>query len=317
MARARLFRRQVMLPLVALVVVLAAIAGLVAYGRGGSNPLAGAPASPPRASTPAPAAAAASSAGPAPRTPLPAGSPSGAATSPKRDCPAVAAFGFRGSGEADAQDPSSNGWSGPVLTAVVERARQLRFADGADFSLVPVQGVDYQAISPSNFLTFTVGLTGSVQDGITKGLAAVAAEVAGCQGKTHAVLMGYSQGAMVARAVAQQAPAGTVGGVFLLGDPEQKPYADGVQGAGSAGSGIVRTLFGTSTDSYYALPIARVSVCHGGDPVCQFSPAAVASPAGGQAHSSYGSTPAELTVLATDLANVARRAAGFAAGTPS
>jgi pimeloyl-ACP methyl ester carboxylesterase len=155
-----------------------------------------------------------------------------------------------------------------------------------------------------------------VQDGVTKGLAAAAQAVAGCQGKTKLVLLGYSQGAIVARDVAQQAPAGTVGAVFLLGDPDQEPGADGVQGGGASGQGIVRALFGTGTDTYYALPIVRFSFCHSGDPICQFTPAGLADPAGGTAHASYGSDPAELSTLAQVLTSIARTAAGLPASQP-
>ncbi len=232
-------------------------------------------------------------------------------------CVPLRALAFRPSGDVPAADPESNGYAGAALTNIIKTSRSQHFRDGGDFADVPVYGVPYEAISPANLFSFALGLSASVQDGVTKGVAAIKSEVVGCQGITHFIVIGYSQGAMAARGVALAAPAGTVTGAFLLGDPDQVAGAQGVYGPGNVGSGFARAIWGSSTDAFYKLPIIRFSYCHSADPICNFNFFGLFSAAGGTAHSDYSVDPGERVSLAEDLDNVARLAVGLPLANPS
>ena len=203
-------------------------------------------------------------------------------------CPAAVVIPARGSGDpavAPQQygNSRSDGYEGPLLRTLLTATYQ----DDSSIASVPVvtTGSGYRAVSvPEGTANRSFGVS------IASGVAAViarydrvsAAGGLGCRPK--AVLVGYSQGAAVVRAAAVAlAPRRVVTAVMLFGDPQQRPSAPGVVGAGSTGSGVwrdpgVAQVSGMPTagiDAYYQLPgLRRWALCHSRDPVCDFGPGA-------------------------------------------
>ncbi len=221
-------------------------------------------------------------------------------------CAPVQVLGFRGSGETEVDDGSlSNGWSGGELQNLIDAARSVSYGDGFQMASVPVIGVDYPAIAPSQFAGASPdlpALQSSVAAGVADGLSLIRTLSAACTGHTAFLLAGYSQGMIVVHELALAAPAGTVQGVFGVGDPDQMPGGHGVSGTGASGDGIYRYL-GYSSDSFYSLALDNWTDCHTGDPVCDFSVANLESPGGAAAHS-YGATSTERSQLGRAMADV-------------
>lgn len=213
--------------------------------------------------------------------------PAGAAI-PGGTCPAAVVIPARGSGDP-AVGPQqygasrSDGYEGPLVATLLTAT----YRDDPSVASVPVvtTGPGYRAVSvPEGTANRSFGLS------IATGVAAVVARYdavsagggRGCAPK--AVLVGYSQGAAVVRAAAVAlAPRRVVSAVMVFGDPQQRPSAPGVVGAGSLGSGVwrdpvVASASGVPTvgiDAYYQLPgLQRWALCHPRDPVCDFGPGA-------------------------------------------
>ncbi|KQO98669.1 hypothetical protein ASF30_11445 [Leifsonia sp. Leaf264] len=133
---------------------------------------------------------------------------------------------------------------------------------------------------------------------------------------TKFIAIGYSQGAMAARALIQQKPTWFAGSV-LVADPYQKPNAEGVSGEGAWGNGIARTgLMIALTrlasakpsatalsrlDSYYDTSATKTSYCHKIDLVC------TSVPWGGADHLTYFHDRDERTAQAAELATLVKR----------
>ncbi|MFC5931227.1 cutinase family protein [Cryobacterium melibiosiphilum] len=215
-------------------------------------------------------------------------------------CAAVTVLAFRGSGEtnvvpavtshagADVVYPGSalvtNGWEGPTLQRLIGQ-----LAPQADAASIPVVGVGAPdstnpfgypavAVDPTDVLT----LAASAQAGavaaelIIKRTKATAAAT-GCAFAPRFIAVGYSQGALAARVLAQLNPTDVVGAV-TIGDPAQKPDAAGNVGAGASGDGLLRWLapyFGDRFDGVYGQDTATAALCHAGDPVCDFGWASI------------------------------------------
>ncbi|MFC9420017.1 VWA domain-containing protein, partial [Bacillus mobilis] len=85
------------------------------------------------------------------------------------------------------------------------------------------------------------------------------------------IVIGYSQGAMAARALAGYPD---VVGVLNLGDPEQSRFAAGNEGTGAKGEGVIRFKYpGLKSvfDSYDNNSVEdKIALCHKDDPICDF-----------------------------------------------
>ncbi|WP_166791841.1 PKD domain-containing protein [Cryobacterium frigoriphilum] len=218
-----------------------------------------------------------------------------AAVAADSTCAPVTVLAFRGSGETNlvpavttsaganyayaGSDLITNGWEGPTLQRLIGQ-----FAPEAVAAGIPVLGVGapdaphlpgYPAIAADP--TEVASLSASAQAG------AVAAELiikkakstaaaSSCAYAPRFIAIGYSQGALAARVLAQLNPIDVVG-VVTIGDPTQQPNAVGNVGTGAAGDGLLRWLsphFGDTFDGVYAQNTATAALCHAGDPVCDF-----------------------------------------------
>ncbi|WP_299576229.1 cutinase family protein [uncultured Williamsia sp.] len=208
------------------------------------------------------------------------------AVTPTSGCPATVVIPARGSGDPAVAPQQygagrSDGYEGPLLSRLLTAT----YRDDRSIAAVPVvtTGPGYRAVSvPEGTANHSFGasIASGVAAVIARYDAAAAAGGPGCRPK--AVLIGYSQGAAVVRAAAVVlAPRRVVSAVMLFGDPQQRPSAPGVVGAGSTGSGVwrdpaVALASGVSTvgiETYYQLPgLQRWSLCHDRDPVCDFGP---------------------------------------------
>jgi uncharacterized repeat protein (TIGR02543 family) len=216
-------------------------------------------------------------------------------------CPPIAILAFRGSGDKNiegattldgsdhkyAHGVKSNGWEGPVLSHVFMRYANRTsdtWPEGFSLDKVPIKGVGYDgktgypaiaaSFDPVNWKKILPRLVDSSNQG-----ARYAEEIIsgyrqkGCNTKFIAV--GHSQGAMAARTLAQDDSKDIVG-VVDFGDPLQKPNAEGNQGAGADGQGLVRYFMVSAqgiqqADSYYDLDMPKASLCHAGDPFCDYN----------------------------------------------
>lgn len=229
-----------------------------------------------------------------------------ASTAQAADCsPGVTVVGFRGSGEGKASHGDvSNGWSGPMLTKIIDRARKITYTDGSSFSTVPILGVPYPAIPMSEFADNKQDLFESTEKGRLQGIKALQDARQECESMKF-ILMGYSQGVIVARQVATSVPQDWVVGVFGVGDPAQKPNGDGVRGDGRSGNGVYRAIAGSQVDDFYSRDVEYASYCHSSDPICDFTEFSKIA-TGGAFHGSYGKDYSELSEMALIVAAWAR-----------
>lgn len=251
-------------------------------------------------------------------------------------CPAAVVIPARGSGDPVVAPQQygttrSDGYEGPLLSTLLTAT----YRDDTSIAAVPVvtTGPGYRAVSvPEGTAnrSFGVSIASGVAAVIARYDAVSAAGGFGCRPK--AVLVGYSQGAAVVRAAAVAlAPRRAVTAVMLFGDPQQRPSAPGVVGAGSTGSGVwrdpgVALASGVSTvgiETYYQLPgLQRWALCHDRDPVCDFGPDAdfagdphktylqpdqLFVPAAGQAPSSQTELQVAVATLRGYIAGATRR----------
>ena len=130
-----------------------------------------------------------------------------------------------------------------------------------------------------------------------------ASQPAGCP-KTKWVLVGYSQGAMVARWVDDAVPS-KVASRYLVGDPFQKGNQPGTRGGGANGTGVMRWNYPWASqhlDSYYSTrPSDASTFCHNNDPVCDFGLY------GTEPHANYFTEDSEKKTEGRVLANIVNR----------
>jgi len=242
-----------------------------------------------------------------------------AAAAQPADCKKVELVTFRGSGEGKADDgDKSNGYSGPTLQAIIDAARKRTSPTGFTLDGVPVYGVPYPAVPFEEFFSKEQDLWDSMEYGRLFGLGYINKRHTECKDAgTHFVLVGYSQGALVARQVAEDLPADLVGGVFAIGDPAQKAGAPGVTGSGASGNGSYRLLIEkdgiAGTDAFYDLGLPSYLFCHQGDDVCDTTLASW-PPFSLAPHLNYGKTTTERNALADELSALAEQATS---GTPA
>jgi cutinase len=153
--------------------------------------------------------------------------PPAAASAREETCTDVTVIGVAGSGQG--------GGTGPQVRAVADRVEGILTAARRTVS---VRALDYPAID----LVRTLGLAlfdgryrESVDAGITNLEAEVIATTAACP-ETAVVIIGYSQGAQVARnTLSRLSPAARVAAVALIADPTTT-LDDGVVRIGAVGS---------------------------------------------------------------------------------
>ena len=193
--------------------------------------------------------------------------PSSASAAPT-NCVPVAMMAMRGSSEEPippatySPNQVSNGYEGAIITRLLwgltwhygtDPALKdipvigLTSADGYVAAGLPESGI-YGALSPgSDFFTSAVNGAAAV---INKMDSFQATQDAACP-KTKWVLLGFSQGSMVARWAYAEAP-NRIASLYLIGDPFQEPNKQGNIGNGNGGSGVITALI---TGDY--TPISR------------------------------------------------------------
>lgn len=194
------------------------------------------------------------------------------------ECRDVAFLGLRGSGEARDAHRGYGDIVGPVRDEVARIAadRGLTFAD---------MPVDYPALAVEGDGEWSLlkDLTASSLDGgslflsgaaLGEGLLTAKLNLIHslCGGRTDVIVVGYSQGAMVAHGALAELPpevADLVIGVDLIADPWRAPATlDPAAPVAPPGQGIARALLAAPPTSE-GLVAAR-SWCHEGDPVCDW-----------------------------------------------
>lgn len=244
-------------------------------------------------------------------------------------CNPVALVPIRGSGEKQESAYSystaaqNTSWEGGTLRRLLKKF----YDDNPDLAHVPIVEVSesegYPAVSVDNAKEAKAAKLAdspvyqSSQKGVKATLDAmlsfqVAKNPANCK-QTQFVLIGYSQGAMVAREVAKTMP-DWVSSTFLYGDPWQKPDADGTTGTGKGGNGMFRFHYPTwhkAKDSYYtASGFDRRSLCHQNDVICGVGAKSGWDAVNGEIeqHLNYFKDPAEVSTESNTLASAVKAA---------
>ena len=196
---------------------------------------------------------------------LPTVSPAGAATF---KCAPVAILTLRGSGE-----PAG---SGPVLDGILEEVRRTTLTDGYSPADVPVYPVPYPAVPAEQYLsTDRTDLLESIDEGVLFSSVIMDAYLEQCGATSRFLLMGYSQGVIVAREIATRYPQAQIAGVFGVGDPAQHGGEPGINGVGRDGDGIYRWLLSSEDstsrlDEFYGAGVPYSMWCHADDWICNF-----------------------------------------------
>lgn len=193
------------------------------------------------------------------------------------ECTPVVVIALRGSGEQSVgpQPYGSQGWEGETLQRLLE-VSDLQGAPILDIAApaYPASAINFPEMSTAQDLHEAIQSSGDGAVAAAQAYVDFPRQV-GCKDPL-AVMVGYSQGAMAARAAAEilneHTPSmwdgGPVKAVFLAGDPLQKANSEGNVGTGSNANGIGRAI-SQEFDSYYSLPgITRYSLCHDNDLVC-------------------------------------------------
>lgn len=226
------------------------------------------------------------------------------------DCSPLVVIAFRGSGEGNLAPGvtgnegapyqygdsalTTNGWEGITLTGLFDELSRTTY-EGFDAATIPVVPVGpASAESPYGYDAIMAVLEASslgsaltyessqLLYSATRGAEAAThlmhdyiERSEGCPVIPQFIVTGYSQGAMAARHTAELNPA-QVAGVVNIGDPYQLAEAPGVRDLGATGTGLIRWKAnddqGAALDNFYARDGLLSSICHAGDPICEFSP---------------------------------------------
>lgn len=227
------------------------------------------------------------------------------------DCAPLVAIAFRGSGEANLAPQArsnagqpyrygtselvTNGWEGATLRGLFSELSTTTYTEDFRADSIPVVPVGpagenepfgYDAIeavteasSVDSALTFSKSrLLVSAARGAEAASHVIQSYLKkseGCPVLPKFVIVGYSQGAMAARHTAELNPESVLG-IVNIGDPYQKPKGTGVRAGGLDGTGLIRWKADdqqkTQLDGYYGIKEFKSSICHSGDPICEFSP---------------------------------------------
>ncbi|MBT0567708.1 alpha/beta hydrolase [Williamsia sp. CHRR-6] len=249
-----------------------------------------------------------------------------ASTATGSGCAPVAIVALRGSGENGpgviiprryTPTVATAGWEGTIASRLLsEFYRSTPTAAGTPIVQVPGGPGGYPAVKVSlvdDVVTEPLQanpLYRSAQAGVRRALAEMArfrAARPDCA-STRFVLIGHSQGAMVARGVALAAPE-QVAGLLLYGDPFQLPGRATTAGPGRFGTGALRLRYGGQApliDRFYRLRVPLREVCHRDDAVCGVTPLGIALSIKGYPgpHDTYaqGDTAAARAERAADVA---------------
>lgn len=203
------------------------------------------------------------------------------------DCTPVVIMPIRGSDETSAgpvtyDGKSYEGWEGPTLRRFLKEF--YTFPESRGVPIVEV-GADYPAVAVDVWAEIRNGVISldrspvhkSAQKGAQAAIKALDAtalryRLAGCP-IPKVVLVGYSQGMIAARSVAETLKStGIIAGVYGVGDPLQKPDADsGVMGERSNGEGIFRFHYRgmqPTWDKFYSGGWENYTICHNEDFIC-------------------------------------------------
>ena len=227
-------------------------------------------------------------------------------------CTPVGIMTFRGSNEQKAQPVNSygvvsDGWEGDTLKKLINKYAALVNSKSPALSSVPVIGVSANVLSRQSAtgtvtfgypaanvpgawgISFAQALMDAAKPGAAFGQSVVDGEAAALQlmynfdqqqpancPNTKWILLGYSQGAMVARAVFNEAPS-RVASMYMVADPLHIPGMKGDVNFGresAPGKGVISTLFrgdaGTLFSSWNNVSDDSVNWCLGRDLVCDY-----------------------------------------------
>ncbi|KQO98500.1 cutinase family protein [Leifsonia sp. Leaf264] len=226
---------------------------------------------------------------------IPAAAPDASAST---GCKPVAVIAFRGSGEKNLVETVTsnagkdhrygktnlvtNGWEGWRLKGMLEEYAPITYKDGFKADSVPViaiappdstTDVGYPAVEAWTevFSKLNGSAVAGTNAAVKKMTAFKASQPAGCPSPQF-IAVGYSQGAMAARLLAQANPKSVIG-VIDIGDPYQKPDSAGNEGSKKAGNGFMRwnyPFLQSTIDKFYGESFAKAAICHDGDVICDF-----------------------------------------------
>ena len=225
-------------------------------------------------------------------------------------CAPLVVLAFRGSGEANLtpgvtsnagapyrygeSDLVTNGWEGVTLRGLFDELSRTEYEGlrGDGIPVIPIgpasddEPFGYDAIpavlEASSFDSALSYSSSRLLHSASRGAEAATHLIRdylraseGCPILPSFVAVGFSQGAMAARHTAELNPESVLA-VLKIGDPYQKPNAPGVRSDGSGGIGIIRwkadETQAAALDAYYGGRELTSSICHAGDPICDFTP---------------------------------------------
>ena len=196
--------------------------------------------------------------------------PAASSAEKKIECAPVVMLTARGSGE-----PLTD-THGPTLRRMVDAIQETKLKDGFDGGTILDYPIPYLAVGMEQYVTKdeTPDLFDSVDYGVIFGQSLADVIEESCPG-TKFLLLGYSQGVLVARRLAEDLGKERVAGVIGVGDPAQKGDMPSISGGGRHGDGLFRWLIsdeddGASTDSFYDAGIRYSMWCHAQDWICNF-----------------------------------------------
>jgi hypothetical protein len=225
--------------------------------------------------------------------------PPATAASTAAGCPSVIFLGAAGAGEltaGHAPSPAETTYLGSELSSVLSLLKRQLPGTTINSAAVSYDPAEMSALRPT--LAQVVGLPGSVSawygqqatgyvnsvaGAVTRARTQLLTRAAICP-SSQFLLAGYSQGATVMHRLltsleAQASPVSArIAGVLLIGDADRVAGSAGTE-TGTATSGEGFTAAAGPAGSSQPVPAGfagrTVSVCDQGDPVCDFSPAAL------------------------------------------
>ncbi len=229
----------------------------------------------------------------------------------------------RGSGE------SLEKGHGPTLGQLVDELHGTTLKDGFDGASVPAKAIPYPAVPTEQYIGgkdhLSLDLFDSVDYGVIIGASMIDSVLEDCP-DTRFLLVGYSQGVIVARELAEARGPERIAGVVGVGDPAQHGDMPNINGGGKRGAGIYRYMISdtdgkAASDSFYDAGVDYAMWCHPQDWICNFHdekdrPKDASNPLFQTYDHSYPQDPAESIAIAAVMAVMARDAADAVAAGP-